>query len=64
MPGRVKIIYWQDGEFWLGYTEEYPDYMTQGMTLDELKNNLRDIYMDLSSGLIPCARKEDELILA
>jgi hypothetical protein len=64
MEGRIKIIYWQDGEFWLGYVEEYPDYTTQGMTFEELKENLKDIYKDLSSGKIPCARKEEELVLA
>ena len=64
MDGRIKIIYWQDGEFWLGYVEEYPDYTTQGMTFEELKENLKDIYKDLSSGKIPCARKEEELVLA
>ena len=64
MDGKIKIIYWQDGDFWLGYAEEYPDYMTQGMSLDELRENLKDIYADLSSGAIPCARKEEELALA
>jgi predicted RNase H-like HicB family nuclease len=63
MDRRIKIIYWQDEDFWLGYVEEYPDYLTQGITLDELKENLKDLYTDLSSGKIPCARKEEELVL-
>lgn len=46
---------------WLGYLEEYPDYMTQGETLQELEENLRDIYGDLTSGAIPCVRKMAEL---
>jgi len=61
---RKKIIYWQDGEMWLGYLEEYPDYMTQGETLEELKENLRDIYNELISGNIPCVRKVAELEVA
>jgi predicted RNase H-like HicB family nuclease len=64
MDGRIKIIYWQDGEYWLGYVEEFPDYLTQGITLDELQENLKDIYLELSSGNIPCARREAELSLA
>jgi hypothetical protein len=64
MDAKVKFIYWQDGDFWLGYIEEYPDYMTQGLSFEELKENLKDIHQDLSSGVIPCARKEDELVLA
>jgi len=61
---REKYVYWKDGEMWLGYLEEYPDYMTQGETLEELKENLRDIYHDLSSGNIPCVRRVDELEVA
>jgi len=56
-----KYIYWQDDDMWLGYLAEYPDYMTQGETLEELKENLRDIYRELNSGNIPCVRKVAEL---
>jgi predicted RNase H-like HicB family nuclease len=58
---RKRFIYWQDGEMWLGYLEEYPDYMTQGETLEELKENLIDIHNELISGNIPCVRKVAEL---
>ncbi len=61
---RKKYLYWKDGDMWLGYLEEYPDYMTQGETLDELKENLKDIYGDLTSGAIPCVRKVAELEVA
>ena len=61
---NIRYIYWQDGEFWLGHLEEYPEYVTQGMTLDELRDNLTDLYKDLSSGEIPCVRKVGELQVA
>lgn len=61
---KVKFIYWQDGNWWLGYLEEYPDYMTQGESLEELKENLKDVYRDLTSGEIPCVRKVAELEVA
>jgi len=48
----VRYVYWQDGEMWLGYIEEYPDYMTQGQSLEELEENLRDIHGDLTGGQI------------
>jgi len=57
----TKYIYWQDDDMWLGYFEEYPDYMTQGKTLEELKENLLDIYKELTSGRIPAVRKTAEL---
>ena len=49
----TQYVHWQDGDMWLGYLEEYPDYTTQGETLDELQLNLRDIYQELTSGNIP-----------
>jgi hypothetical protein len=54
-------IHWQDREMWLGYFEEFPDYMTQGETLEELQENLRDLYRDLTSGEIPGIRRAAEL---
>jgi len=61
---KVKFVYWQDDKWWLGYIEEYPDYITQGESFEELKENLRDIYKDLSMGKIPCVRKVAELEVA
>jgi hypothetical protein len=26
----AHYVGWQDGEMWLGYFEQYPDYLTQG----------------------------------
>jgi predicted RNase H-like HicB family nuclease len=60
----VRFVHWQDGDMWLGYLEEYPDYMTQGVTLEELKDNLKDIYDDLAGGHIPSARKVAEMQIA
>ncbi|MBI5409841.1 MAG: type II toxin-antitoxin system HicB family antitoxin [Nitrospirae bacterium] len=59
-----KYIYWQDEGMWIGYLEEYPDYMTQGETLEELKENLKDIYNDLTSNALPCVRKVAELVIS
>jgi predicted RNase H-like HicB family nuclease len=61
---RARFIYWQDDDMWLGYLEEYPDYMTQGKSLEESKENLKDIYDDLTSGAIPYVRKVAELEIA
>ena len=49
---------------WLGYLEEYPDYMTQGESVEELEENLKDLYEDLAGGRMPGARKVGELRIA
>ncbi|MDO8672431.1 MAG: type II toxin-antitoxin system HicB family antitoxin [Dehalococcoidia bacterium] len=48
----------------VGWLEEYPDYRTQGESLDELKDNLADIHNELVSGYIPCVRRVGELNVA
>lgn len=60
----VKYVYWQDGSTWLGYLYEYPDYITQGESFNELKENLEDIYNNVTSNTIPCTRKVAEMEVA
>jgi hypothetical protein len=57
----ARYVYWRNGDHWLGYFEEYPDYMTQGESLEDLQNNLKDLFRDLTSGEIPGIRRVAEL---
>jgi len=59
-----RFIYYEEGELCVGWLEEFPDYRTQGETLDELKKNLQDIHNELISRKIPCVRKVGELSVA
>ncbi|MBI5774159.1 MAG: type II toxin-antitoxin system HicB family antitoxin [Verrucomicrobia bacterium] len=61
---NIAYISWQDGEMWLGYLEEYPDYLTQGESLADLEEHLRDIYQDVTSGKTPHVRRRAELSVA
>ena len=47
---KVKIVYWEEEGAWLGYLQEYPDYWTQGETLEDLKEHLRDLYQEIAVG--------------
>ena len=60
----IRYVYWQDDDMWLGFLEEYPDYMTQGKSLKNLEEYLRDLHKELTSGVIPCVRKVAELQLS
>lgn len=46
-----KVTYWQDGEFYLGYANDYPEYITQGMNFNELIENIKDICNDIENCL-------------
>ena len=58
-----KFIYYQEDVMFIGWLEEYPDYRTQGETIEELKENLKDIYNEITSGAIPAVRKVGELVV-
>jgi hypothetical protein len=60
----AKFVFWEDDGAWMGYLQDYPDYLTQGESLDDLKEHLKDLYRDLTSGQIPGIRKVAELVLS
>ena len=44
MQPRLTMVYWKGQQFWLGKLLEHPEIMTQGETLEELEENLKDAY--------------------
>ena len=44
---RLQMIYWRGEKFWLGKLVEHPEIMTQGETLEELEENLRDAFREM-----------------
>lgn len=59
-----KFTYWQDGDDYIGFLNDYPDYETQGKTKEELVANLKSLLEDIESGEIPFVRKVEELVVA
>ena len=59
-----RFIYYEEDRLLVGWLEEFPDYRTQGETLEELMENLKDVYRDLSGGHIPCVHRVGELVVA
>ncbi len=59
----LEYIFWQDGEFFIGHLNDYPEYETQAYSKDELVENLKDLLVDLESSQVPFIRKVEELVL-
>ena len=53
---KINIVYKKEDGWFVGHVQEYPGYESQGNTLDELKENLLDIYEDINKGLVPDAK--------
>lgn len=61
---KVKFTFWRDGDFFIGFLNDYPDYLTQAYTKDELTENLQSLLVDIESDEIPYIRKVEELAVA
>ena len=48
----------------LGYLNDYPDHWTQGESLKDLKDHLRDLHENFTSGTIRGVKKVEDLELA
>jgi len=62
MP-KLTMVYWQGERFWLGKLLEHPEIMTQGETLEELEENLKDAYRLLVLEDVPADAQMKELAL-
>ncbi|MGI8883347.1 MAG: type II toxin-antitoxin system HicB family antitoxin [Pyrinomonadaceae bacterium] len=60
----VKYTYWQDGEFFIGFLNDFPDYETQGFSKEELLENLKSLLEDIETKGIPFIRKVEDLAIA
>lgn len=50
---KVTMVFWKGEKFWLGRLLEYPEIMTQGVTIEELEENLKDAYRFLVLDDVP-----------
>ena len=41
---ELQYTYWQDGQFLVGFLNDYPDDSTQGVSLAELEEALVEVY--------------------
>lgn len=61
---ELRITWWKTEQFYLGYLNEYPDYMTQGISKDDLVLNLKSLLEDIESNEIPYIKKTETLMVA
>lgn len=53
MKTKMTMIYWKGEKFWLGKLLEHPEIMTQGETLEELEENIKDAYLLMAMDEVP-----------
>ncbi|MCD8535821.1 MAG: type II toxin-antitoxin system HicB family antitoxin [Verrucomicrobia bacterium] len=62
---KARFTYWKESDGWyLGFLNDHPDHWTQGESLDDLKEQLKDLHRSFSSEEISGIRKVEELEVA
>jgi len=49
---NLKYTYEMDGDFFVGYLDDYPEYPTQGENLSDFEENLLDIFNMIKEGVL------------
>ena len=63
METKLKMVYWKGKKFWVGRLLEHPEIMTQGETLEELEENMKEAYLLIAMDDVPEEHKIKELTL-
>ena len=53
MKPKMTMVYWKSDKFWLGKLLEHPEIMTQGETLEEFEENIKDAYLLMAMDDVP-----------
>ena len=59
----MTLIYWKSERFWLGKLLEHPEIMTQGESLEELEENIKDAYLLMALDDVPDQFETKEISL-
>jgi len=61
VPQRLTMVYWKGERMWLGKLLEFPDVMTQGETVEELEESIKDAYRVLILEDVPADHLRKEI---
>ncbi len=60
---KMTMVYWKSDRFWLGKLLEHPEIMTQGESLEELEENIKDAYLLMAMDDVPSGYQVKEIRL-
>ncbi len=63
MNQKLTMVYWKGDQFWLGKVLEHAAIMTQGETIEELEENLKDAFRLMAFDEVPSDYRTKEIAL-
>ncbi|MGB7069493.1 MAG: hypothetical protein WBD22_08345 [Pyrinomonadaceae bacterium] len=59
----MTMVYWKSDQFWLGKLLEHPEIMTQGESVEELEENIKDAYLLMAMDEVPEEYQVKEVLI-
>jgi predicted RNase H-like HicB family nuclease len=63
MKTKMTMVYWKGQKYWVGKLLEHPEIMTQGRTVKELEENMKDAYHLMAMDDVPKEHKVKEIAI-
>ena len=63
MSAKMNMVYWKSDKYWLGKLLEHPEIMTQGESLEELEENIKDAYIMMAMDDVPEKFETKEIVI-
>ncbi len=60
---KMTMVYWKSDQFWLGKLLEHPEIMTQGESVEELEENIKDAYLLMAMDEVPEGYQVKEVLI-
>jgi len=60
---KMTLVYWKSDKFWLGKLLEHPEIMTQGESVEELEENIKDAFLLMAMDKVPQEYQVKEILI-
>jgi predicted RNase H-like HicB family nuclease len=61
---ELSYSWWMEDDFYLGYIDTYPQYPTQGESLEDLESGLKEIYSWIKDGTLKIKEQKGTIKVA
>ena len=59
----MTLVYWKSDKFWLGKLLEHPEIMTQGESVEDLEENIKEAFLLMAMDEVPQEYQVKEILI-
>ncbi len=63
VSSKMTLVYWKSDKFWLGKLLEHPEIMTQGESVEDLEENIKEAFLLMAMDEVPQEYQVKEILI-